>query len=90
MDALPTYILGTLLHPTPVRVGVMKLATVDTEMMMSADSFQPQSRSRKKKAPILRDHDWEPHKDRIMELRTKKTLKQIKEIMELESGFHAE
>jgi hypothetical protein len=91
MDAPPTYSLDTLLHPTPIRVGVMKLATLDTAMMTSTESIQPPATSRKKKAPILRDNDWEPHKDRIMELRTlKKTLKQIKATIEVESGFRAE
>lgn len=52
----------------------------------------PPNRSRKKKAPTLREIDWEPYKKRIIQLlQEKRTLKEIKLTIEAEyNGFRAE
>lgn len=57
----------------------------------AAQSMLPPAKTRKNKAPTLRDSDWEPYRDRITKLYTNKTpLKQVKEMMETEFGFIAE
>ncbi|KAH7204599.1 hypothetical protein DER44DRAFT_429573 [Fusarium oxysporum] len=52
----------------------------------------PPRRSRKKKAPTLRDEDWEPFKDRILELyeTQKLPLEKVKNMIEEEFGFTAQ
>jgi hypothetical protein len=52
----------------------------------------PSVKPRKRKAPTLREADFEPHKARIIELHIseKRPLKEVKQIMEAESGFCAE
>lgn len=52
----------------------------------------PPRKSRKKKAPTLRDEDFEPFKDRILELyETKKlSLENVKTMIEEEFGFTAQ
>ncbi|KAI1009121.1 hypothetical protein LB504_003111 [Fusarium proliferatum] len=52
----------------------------------------PPRKSRKKKAPTLRDEDFEPFKDRILELyETKKlSLEKVKSMIEEEFGFTAQ
>jgi hypothetical protein len=53
--------------------------------------MQPPPRPRKRKAPTLRDSDWQPHKSRISELYTSgMTLKDIMTTVESETGFRAE
>ncbi|KAH6091626.1 hypothetical protein HBI65_154710 [Parastagonospora nodorum] len=60
------------------------------EVMMSPTSMQPPPRPRKK-APTLRDADWDPHQVLITELYTSgKTLKDVIAIVKAETGFHAE
>ncbi|KAH5063199.1 hypothetical protein HBH96_061220 [Parastagonospora nodorum] len=60
------------------------------EFMMSPTSMQPPPKPRKK-APTLRDADWEPHRVLITELYTSgKTLKDVIVIVKAETGFHAE
>ena len=60
------------------------------EVMMSPTSMQPPPRTRKK-APTLRDADWDPHQVLITELYTSgKTLKDVIAIVKAETGFHAE
>ncbi|KAH5327056.1 hypothetical protein HBI12_074540 [Parastagonospora nodorum] len=60
------------------------------EFMMSPTSMQPPPKPRKK-APTLRDADWEPHRVLITELYTSgKTLKDVMAIVKSEAGFHAE
>jgi hypothetical protein len=54
-------------------------------------SMLPPAKPRKKKAPTLRESDWEPYKDRITKLYASKTsLKVVKEILEAETAFSAE
>lgn len=52
----------------------------------------PPRKSRKKKAPTLRDEDWEPFKDRILELYEthKLPLEKVKTMIEEEFGFTAQ
>jgi uncharacterized protein YpmB len=52
----------------------------------------PPARPRKKKAPTLRAHDWEPYKDRILELHIVQglSLKEVRDMIEKEAGFSAE
>ncbi|KAG5776916.1 hypothetical protein H9Q73_009419 [Fusarium xylarioides] len=52
----------------------------------------PPRKSRKKKAPTLRDEDFEPFKDRILELYEtyKLPLESVKSMMEQEFGFTAQ
>ncbi|KAF2829125.1 hypothetical protein CC86DRAFT_368201 [Ophiobolus disseminans] len=53
--------------------------------------MQPPAKTRKRKAPTLRESDWEPYKDQINELYTSgMPLKQVKEFIEAEHSFHAE
>ncbi|KAH7357318.1 hypothetical protein BKA66DRAFT_552991 [Pyrenochaeta sp. MPI-SDFR-AT-0127] len=54
-------------------------------------SMGPPSR-RKKKAPTLRASDWEPYKDRVLELHINQglSLKEVKKKLEEEFGFTAE
>ena len=58
----------------------------------TATAMSPPPKRRKKKAPTLRDKDWEPYKDRILELRDTQelSLQEIKETIEKEYGFTAE
>jgi hypothetical protein len=59
---------------------------------MSTNPMQPPLKPpRKKKAPTLRDSDWEPYRTRLTELyNSQTTLKQIRKIMEDDYNFHAE
>ncbi|KAH7406458.1 hypothetical protein DE146DRAFT_647548 [Phaeosphaeria sp. MPI-PUGE-AT-0046c] len=52
----------------------------------------PPTQSRKRKAPTLREDDWEPCKARILDLHTtqKLSLSKVKQIIEDEYGFIAE
>ncbi|KAG7427486.1 Nephrocystin-3 [Fusarium oxysporum f. sp. raphani] len=52
----------------------------------------PPRKNRKKKAPTLRDEDWEPFKDRILELYEthKLPLEKVKTMIEEEFGFTAQ
>lgn len=58
----------------------------------STPTAGPPRKSRKKKAPTLRDEDFEPFKDRILELyETKKlSLEKVKSMIEEEFGFTAQ
>ncbi|KAH3966044.1 hypothetical protein HBI56_063740 [Parastagonospora nodorum] len=59
------------------------------EFMASPTSMQPPPKPRKK-APTLRDTDWDPHQVLITELYTSgKTLKDVMAIVKAETGFHA-
>ncbi|KAK2934841.1 hypothetical protein FoTM2_006088 [Fusarium oxysporum f. sp. vasinfectum] len=55
-------------------------------------TMDPPRKSRKKKAPTLRDEDWEPFKDRILELyeTQKLPLEKVKTMIEEEFGFTAQ
>lgn len=55
----------------------------------SASMMRP---PRKRKAPTLRAHDWEPYKDRILELHLTQglPLPEVRQIIEGECGFKAE
>lgn len=52
----------------------------------------PPTNPRKRKAPTLRESDWQPYKARILELHIeqKRPLREVKEIIELEFDFTAE
>lgn len=52
----------------------------------------PDTRARKKKARTLRESDWEPYKDRIIQLHLteKRPLTEVKTTVEQEFGFTAE
>lgn len=54
-------------------------------------SMLPPPKPRKRKAPTLRESDWEPYRERITELyATKMPLKVVKHTIESETGFCAE
>jgi hypothetical protein len=56
----------------------------------STDSMQPPTKRRKRKAPTLRDSDWEPIKERFTELYTAGvSQKDLKKCMEIEFNFFA-
>ncbi|KAF5633432.1 kinesin light chain 2 [Fusarium sp. NRRL 52700] len=57
-----------------------------------APTMSPLRKSRKKKAPTLRDEDFEPFKDRILELYEthKLPLEKVKSMIEEEFGFTAQ
>jgi len=50
------------------------------------------ARPRKKKAPTLRESDWGPYKDRIIQLHhvEKRPLPEVRILIEQEFGFSAE
>jgi len=50
------------------------------------------ARPRKKKAQTLRETDWEPYKDRIIQLHVteKRPLSEVRILIEQEFGFNAE
>ncbi|CAO2653511.1 Nn.00g029220.m01.CDS01 [Neocucurbitaria sp. VM-36] len=52
----------------------------------------PPAKRRKRKAPTLRANDWEPYKDRVLELHVTEglPLPEVKKRLEEESGFTAE
>ncbi|KAL9567793.1 hypothetical protein ACKAV7_008096 [Fusarium commune] len=60
--------------------------------IMPTPATGPPRRSRKKKAPTLRDEDWEPFKDRILELYEmhKLPLEKVKTMIEEEFCFTAQ
>jgi hypothetical protein len=61
------------------------------EIYPLSTSVQPPTKSRMKKAPTLRDSDWDPYKSRITELYTSKiALKDVIAIIKAETGFVAE
>ncbi|ORY12441.1 hypothetical protein BCR34DRAFT_482643 [Clohesyomyces aquaticus] len=57
-----------------------------------ADSMGPPPKTRKRKAPTLRAHDWEPYKARILQLHVTedRPLREVKQTMETDFGFVAE
>jgi hypothetical protein len=59
---------------------------------MSTNSMQLAAKlPRKRKAPTLRDSDWDPYRAHFTELyNSGTTLKEIKKIMEDDYDFHAE
>ncbi|PVI02948.1 TPR-like protein [Periconia macrospinosa] len=59
---------------------------------MPAEAMRPPVQLRKKKAPTLREKQWAPYKDRILQLHIemKMSLPQVKKKMEEEYGFKAE
>jgi hypothetical protein len=62
-----------------------------TASSMASLSMLPPGKSRKKKAPTLRESDWKPHQGRITELYTSgMPLKEVKDVIELETSFSAE
>jgi hypothetical protein len=65
------------------------LGAAQTTLIPSTD---PPRKSRKRKAPTLRDEDFEPFKDRILELyeTQKLPLEEVKSIIEEEFGFTAQ
>ena len=98
----PTYV-----EPNPPQINGTShfdpVAQADTAMFDISESFfepeissntsmAPPTRVRKRKAPTLRDSDWEPYKDRIVHLHITqdKPLPEVKKIMEKEMGFTAE
>ncbi|KLP14612.1 Uncharacterized protein LW94_1266 [Fusarium fujikuroi] len=60
--------------------------------IMPTPTTGPPRKSRKKKAPTLRDEDFEPFKDRILELyeTQKLSLEKVKSMIEEEFGFTAQ
>jgi hypothetical protein len=62
-----------------------------TVLMASQSILPPPAKHRKKKAPTLRESDWKPHKDRIIELYASgMTLEDVKETIEYGNDFRAE
>jgi hypothetical protein len=68
------------------------LIDVDSNIAsMPTNLMPPPPKARKKKAPTLRESDWAPCKDRVLELYISgTTLNKVKETIEAEFGFHAE
>lgn len=59
--------------------------------IMSTNLMPPPPKTRKRKAPTLRESDWAPCKDRVLELYTLgTTLNEVRDTIEAEFGFHAE
>ena len=58
----------------------------------AASPMGPPAQPRKRKAPTLRTNDWEPYKQRILDLHTtqKLPLPRVKQMIEEEYGFKAE
>ena len=67
------------------------VASNSTNVRVSS-SAEPPASMRKRKAPTLRDADWEPHKARIIELHIdqRRPLLEVRATMERESGLSAE
>jgi hypothetical protein len=62
-----------------------------TALEASQSWLPPPTNTRKKKAPTLRESDWKPHKDRIIELYASgMTLEGVKETIEYGNDFRAE
>ncbi|KAF4947303.1 hypothetical protein FGADI_10512 [Fusarium gaditjirri] len=63
-----------------------------TTQITTTPSTDPPRKSRKKKAPTLREEDWEPFKDRILDLyeTQKLPLERVKTMIEEEFGFTAQ
>lgn len=62
-----------------------------TAPAMPALHMDPPARPRKRKAPALRDTDWEPYKNRILDLHVTQglPLSKVGQIMQEEHGFKA-
>jgi hypothetical protein len=77
-------------HPTAhVGTHANQNEQADRNVLCGRD---PPVKQRKKKAPTLRASDWEPYKARIIELHVtqKRSLPNVKEIIESELSFVAE
>lgn len=85
MASQPTYLLDSPL------AGQALDGTSSEATAISRYTVQPPTKPRKRKAPTLRESDWEPYKDRITDLYTSGApLKRVREAMEADFGFHAE
>jgi hypothetical protein len=75
--------------PYPSRAAIDTLS--DIQSTSSGQEALP-TKLRKKKAPTLRRQDWEPVRARILELhdKEKKTVAQLRSIIDAEFGFKAE
>ena len=94
-EPIPPQINGTS-HFEPVAQADTAMfditeSSFETEIRPNT-SMAPPTRVRKRKAPTLRDSDWEPYKDRIVQLHITqdRPLPEVKKIMEEETGFTAE
>lgn len=80
--------------PSPVRyINQLHSAQSSSDTQrIPATSMDPPANPRKRKAPTLRAEAWEPYKARIIELHIErgKSLREVKEEMERETGFTAE
>jgi hypothetical protein len=70
-------------------------ATNDTSVFALLPQLQdivPDTRPRRKKARTLRESDWEPYRDRIIQLHLteRRPLPEVKNMIEQETGFAAE
>jgi hypothetical protein len=54
--------------------------------------MRPPDRPRKRKAATLRDDDWEPYRERILDLHIEQNmpLRKVKQLIEDKYGFKAE
>lgn len=85
-DPLPELILDTSLIDTRNKSNV-----VMNRLIASDHTMERLVNARKPKAPTLKDADWAPYKDLIIDLHStqKKPLKWVREHMEREHGFKA-
>jgi hypothetical protein len=84
LSTLPT------LQPSYVHLGAVLAG--NSQPARPASSMGPPARLRKRKAATLRADDWEPYKKRILDLhiKQKRSLSEVREIIEEEYGFKAE
>ena len=75
---------------------LMSISEEDTTSLQPPPLPRPNpvadARPRKKKARTLRESDWEPYKDRVMQLHLteKRPLSEVRLLIEQEFGFNAE
>ncbi len=76
----------------PCRETLPEFIQFKEQEISCVDSSQPAGQIRKPKARILRDSDWEPHRDRIIELYTqpKMSMQAMQRILLAEEDFFAE
>jgi hypothetical protein len=86
----PIHAHGTLLLHSILTMGDLMEFELSNGPSNSTDSMQPPTKRRKRKAPTLRDSDWEPIKERFTELYTAGvSQKDLKKCMEIEFNFFA-
>ncbi|KAF5571876.1 kinesin light chain 2 [Fusarium pseudoanthophilum] len=83
---------GPFIYESPDASAINSTDGLGATQLTPAPTMGPPQKSRKRKAPTLRDEDWEPFRDRILELyeTQKLPLEKVKSMMEEEFGFTAQ